>query len=141
VYLEMTVRIREVTSIKRLGMTRRGISPNYSLISAIFGSPSTMFSYTVLTFVALATAPLTVFAGNEIVFVKQDVNFDDHPFVAPGPDDVRSPCPGLNTFVVFLQLCVKGKYTEVFHLLASPTTASSVMMARISAPPTFSRLP
>lgn len=25
------------------------------------------------------------------------VNDADHPFIAPGPNDVRGPCPGLNT--------------------------------------------
>lgn len=25
------------------------------------------------------------------------VNDADHPYIAPGPDDLRGPCPGLNT--------------------------------------------
>lgn len=27
----------------------------------------------------------------------QLVNDPDHPFITPGPDDIRGPCPGLNT--------------------------------------------
>lgn len=56
-------------------------------------------SVSLLAFVSISVVPLGVLAGTEPVYVKKDVNFDDYPFVAPGPDDVRSPCPGLNTFV------------------------------------------
>jgi hypothetical protein len=38
-------------------------------------------------------------AFDDPVFTPQCVNWDDHPFVAPGDGDVRSPCPGLNTYV------------------------------------------
>jgi hypothetical protein len=27
------------------------------------------------------------------------VDFSQHPFKAPGPNDLRGPCPGLNTYV------------------------------------------
>jgi len=61
-----------------------------------------MFNTAFLTFATAALATL-VNAAVEPVFVKQNVNWTEHQFMAPGPDDVRSPCPGLNTYVAFPQ--------------------------------------
>jgi len=60
-----------------------------------------MLSTTLLTFATVALATL-VNAAVEPVFVKQEVDFSQHQYIAPGPDDVRSPCPGLNTYVAFI---------------------------------------
>jgi len=52
----------------------------------------------------VAFSALVVNAAVEPVFVKQSVNWDEHQFLAPGPDDVRSPCPGLNAYVSLILL-------------------------------------
>jgi len=50
----------------------------------------------------VVVSALAVNAAVEPVFVKQNVNWDGHQFLAPGPGDVRSPCPGLNAYVSVL---------------------------------------
>jgi len=47
------------------------------------------------------------------------VDWDAHQWMAPGADDLRGPCPGLNTYVFFL-LC-SGTWVS-WHWIASPTT-------------------
>lgn len=46
---------------------------------------------------SLAFIPSGITALEDTVFVRREINWDDHPFIAPGEGDVRSPCPGLNT--------------------------------------------
>jgi hypothetical protein len=52
-------------------------------------------------------SPLTIKA---LVFIStllgsalggSQVDFSQHPYKAPGPNDLRGPCPGLNTYVNF----------------------------------------
>ena len=73
-----------------------------------------MFTTAFLTFATASLATL-VNAADEPVFVKKDVNWAEHQFMAPGPDDVRSPCPGLNTYVVFPQFKAL-LLTKIFRL-------------------------
>jgi len=52
-------------------------------------------STTFFAFVTAAILPCTVGAVRK--FTKQDIDWSQHQYVPAGPDDVRSPCPGLNT--------------------------------------------
>ena len=49
------------------------------------------------SFIAFVTAAILPFAVIARDIVKQDIDWSKHQFVPAGPDDVRSPCPGLNT--------------------------------------------
>jgi hypothetical protein len=56
---------------------------------------TTKFKALVLVSTSLASAFASGPAGGS------DVDFSQHPWIAPGPNDVRGPCPGLNTYVQF----------------------------------------
>ena len=69
------------------------LSPQFSMLSTSFLTLAATFVFSAL-FANAAVEP---------VFVKQHVNWTEHQFSAPGPGDVRGPCPALNTYVsVFL---------------------------------------
>jgi len=84
-------------SIKASEAEKKKEHPLHSPASLTSLTVTTMLSKSLLAFVTAALSTM-VSAGVEPVFVKQSVNWTEHQFMAPGSDDVRSPCPGLNTY-------------------------------------------
>ncbi|ESK91475.1 hypothetical protein Moror_2663 [Moniliophthora roreri MCA 2997] len=51
---------------------------------------------------ALLIASAVAFASARSLMPRSphdEIDWSQHPFQAPGPDDARGPCPGLNTYV------------------------------------------
>jgi len=87
----------------------------------------------------LSSSILAVRAGVEPTFVRQEVDWSLHAFAPPGPDDVRSPCPGLNTYVVYQTTGTTLTLICSTHQ-ASRTTGFSIAPDETSVPRSYYRV-
>ena len=90
----------KVSAFFLLGLVRIAVAiPSYASLAGLSEREIADFQkkegleIAVLDFVKLYPPPPTPLADDSLKLVNDPA----HPFIAPGPNDQRGPCPGLNT--------------------------------------------